>query len=401
MRTVLLVILAVGLAGLGPTLGRQPAAGPPEHAPEPSAAKITAVNDPDKFAWDLFLEINRPVGAEPRAVRWDEWGDQAVMYTDPNAPPVWPGAKKARNLRPSRQHELRRLQSAPLFAAPGPAPSVPDRGPDSEEVRMNRAGFDYVVQNGLWYQQGVIKQARAPGGIKFPTGAISIKALWKVITEADKPRYHWDEYQPPPVPNQPNQPPKQIIGLIALHVTSKVLPNWHWATFEQEDNPAFADLIGAHDSYGMIPADVKPNPQPDKGYKTALKPELLARMKAAGLDPAWGHYRLKGAQIDFTDATGRPTILGNSITEDGFVATSSCVTCHARATAMFQSGGGGRPAFTHLPVFNPAGQSDNGTPKPEWFWGPGTPAPPIFYQVDFLWELSFAPKYRTVPEDTK
>ena len=44
-------------------------------------------------------------------------------------------------------------------------------------------------------------------------------------------------------------------------------------------NPAFADQIGAHDSYGMIPANVKPNAQPDQGYKTALKPELIRRVQ--------------------------------------------------------------------------------------------------------------------------
>jgi hypothetical protein len=147
----------------------------------------------------------------------------------------------------------------------------------------------------------------------------------------------------------------------------------------------------------MIPANVKPNAQPDKGYKTALKPKLIDRMKEAKLDPAWEHYRLKGAQIDFTDSTGRPTILGNSVTEAGFVATSSCITCHAKASGML-SGPSKPPKYTNLPVFRSDGQSDNGTPNPNWFWGTGTPPDVKFYQLDFLWELGFSPKYRTAPE---
>ncbi len=121
---------------------------------------------------------------------------------------------------------------------------------------------------------------------------------------------------------------------------------------------------------------------------------LLDRMKAAKLDPALTQYRLKGAQIDFTDSTGRPTILGNSITEAGFVATSSCVTCHAKASGMLS---GDPPKYTNLPVFAADGQSDNGAPNPSWFWGSGTPPAVKFYQLDFLWELGFSPKYRTVP----
>lgn len=371
-----LALLALGAAG---------ARVPRPRAADPSDDKVPAANDPDKFAWDLFLEINRPAG-KPREVFWEMWAVEQNVFADPNKAPTWPGAKAARLLRAVRQHELRKGADPEKR---GQFPDLPgDRAPGGEEVRINEPAFNYLVKNGLWYQQGVIKAAQAPGGIKFPTDAIAIKAVWKFITDADKPRFHWDEYE------DPKTKKPVIVGLVALHITSKVLPNWHWATFEQEDNPGFADYIGAHDSYGMIPANVPPNAEPNKGYKTELKPVLLERMRAAKLDPAWAHYRLKGAQIDFTDSTGRPTILGNSITEAGFVATSSCVTCHAKASGMLS---GDPPKYTNLPVFRPDNQSDNGAPNPGWFWGSGAPPAVKFYQLDFLWELGFSPKYRTVP----
>src|SRR5690606_10370352 len=51
----------------------------------------------------------------------------------------------------------------------------------------------------------------------------------------------------------------------------------------------------------------------------------------ATTDRGWFSYRLKGSQATYTDSTGRPTLLGNSVTEGGFVSSSSCMSCHARA----------------------------------------------------------------------
>ena len=34
---------------------------------------------------------------------------------------------------------------------------------------------------------------------------------------------------------------------------------------------------------------------------------------------AYRNYRLKGSQVDFDDGEGRPLLLGNSVTESGFV----------------------------------------------------------------------------------
>ncbi len=200
----------------------------------------------------------------------------------------------------------------------------------------NKDAFDYVVQNQLWYKEGVVNKIRN-GEIDFPAGSISIKGKWKLITEEEKKRYHWHEYV------EPTTGKPAIVGLVALHIGSKVIPNWHWSTFEQVDNPGFADYIGVHDSFGMRPTDIWPNRQTNQGYSETygkskdnvgqLTDQVKALMKQHKLSPALStYYRLKGAQVDFTDRTGRPTIVGNSITEAGFVSTSSCITCHARAS---------------------------------------------------------------------
>ena len=92
------------------------------------------------------------------------------------------------------------------------------------------------------------------------------------------------------------------------------------------------------------------------------------------------NYRLIGAQTDFTDDTGRPIILGNSVTEAGFQTTSSCITCHGRASVT-SSGSPG------LSVFNPQGQSFNGPLQAGWYFG--TNGVQNNFTTDFMWSMTF------------
>lgn len=346
-----------------------------------------ALHHPDEFAWRIFVEICQPASASGRTVVWETWADQELIYANPQQPPVWPGSTNTvKRLRPARQQAIRNPK--------GLTTAIPDdRIPDgAEEVRDNRPAFDYIVKNELWYQEGVLKKAAQPDGIQFPPDSVSIKARWKYIDEAQKPRFHWAEYE--------SQGKKVIVGLIALHISSKVIPNWHWATFEQVDNPGLGDFIGLVDTYGLNPARVYPNPTPNQGYRPGeLRDPLVALMKEKKLGTEWSFYRLKGAQIDFTDSTGRTTLLGNSITEEGFVASSSCITCHSRSSANLVSNDSGTKWGT-LSVFNPSSQSFNGPVDPNWFWFPQATTDRVtrqdlqFYQLDFLWQLGFLPKPR-------
>lgn len=379
----------------------------PNYAPSREDAWLAA-NDPDQFAWKLFSAINAPAGIEgSRDVVWETWPEQEEIYADPHAAPQWPeNASRDKNLRPSRQHLLRALAAN----SNADVPKVRD-GVANEEVRNNRAAFDYIVENELWYKEGVVEKVRN-GAVEFPYGAIAIKAKWKRISEADKPRYHWQQYR-----DRKTREPV-IVGLVALHIASRILPTWHWSTFEHVDNPGFADYIGVHDSFGMRPTDIWPNREPNQGYSEVfgkpvdgvgiLTPELQEMMAGFDLGPALSrYYRLKGAQISFTDRTGRPTIVGNSITEAGFVATSSCVTCHARATvgAPYQ-GQNHFPVPPSLSIFTERGESFNGLPEPSWFWDPtaefsNPPAVAEAYhkQVEFLWQLALLPKARNPDSD--
>ena len=397
-------VIAVGVTGSD--LKGEPA---PSWGPTPADAYV-ALNDPDRFAWQLFCAISAPVkNAQPRDIMWEIWPEQEEIYANPNVAPKWPDAEfEGKQLRPSLQHLIRGQAAAAGDGGLDKLSSVPKQrdGVGNEEVRDNKAAFDYIVANDLWYKEGITARVEN-NEIEFPSGSISIKGKWKVITEEQKPRFHWHHYI------DPKTKKKVVVGLVALHISSRILPNWHWSTFEQVDNPGFADYIGVHDSFGMRPTDLWPDRRTNQGYSEVyghpkdsvgvLTAEVKEMMKKHNLSPALSnYYRLKGAQVDFTDRTGRPTIVGNSITEAGFVSTSSCITCHARASVGAPTQGQNKfPTPEPLSVFTERGESYFGPVDPKWFWDPTAPASrppaePEAYRksVEFLWQLTFFPKAR-------
>jgi hypothetical protein len=104
-------------------------------------------------------------------------------------------------------------------------------------------------------------------------------------------------------------------------------------------------------------------------------------------DAAWRSYRLKGTQTAFTTSYGVPTIVGQSITEGGFVNTASCITCHSQATVNAQ----GQPAiqsFGSSIDLNVTGynESTRGTPNPSWFFSANTNIYNAL-QADFAWGI--------------
>ncbi len=196
--------------------------------------------------------------------------------------------------------------------------------------------------------------------------AKEVKAQWRVITAAEKPRYHWVE-----VTGSDGQ--QKIYGLTALHITSKDLPNWFWATFEHVDNP------------GRPGNEPWLNPSVDRFACAGTAPNCNRAPAGIGLQGTeWENYRLRGTQVDFTDSRGRSTILANSQPEAGFQRTSSCITCHARSTVGMQGA-----QVSRLSIFAPSAPGTAvgyvGAADPAWFRkADGSSA---FTQLDFVWAL--------------
>jgi hypothetical protein len=361
-----------------------------------------AVNDPDEFAWRLFLALCRqalpgkagePGPAKPsikeydpdQPVVWETWalangGRAGPVYQRPNRSEVF----KDRGAKPAAWDELPRRQPPPKVFEPYPGKGVEfllnigralgrfdpveDGGAGGLEVRMNRALFDYVRDNHLYSIEGLEERFRQGKEISFPAAAQEIKARWVRIKEADRPRYHWRTVTK-------SDGTKQLWGLSALHIITRDLPNWFWCDFEHVDFERNAEQY----SRDTTTRGLKP-PAGRDGIRSETR------------GTRWETMRLRGTQTEFVDARGRPTILANSQIEHGIQQTSSCMTCHARATVGLRAD---RP---NLPGWQPNTLAPNLPPNPVMVGPLGAPDPKWYVddfgavryiQTHFVWSIPF------------
>jgi hypothetical protein len=358
-----------------------------------------AMNNPDKAAWQLFVLVNRaaPTAGNNNSV-FETWAsNEDTFQTNPKFPgaaaPPSCGLQQVAALTTAVASP--KILNVPALEAlaprpPGLQPRVVPGGTEdqpSEEVRRNEVTFDFIVCNKLQTRAGLRAAFTAGQPIVFPTDSIEVKANWKPAGNRSPSEYHINTASD-----------GKRYALVSMHIISKQIPNWTWATFEQKDNPGRCDSIGCHDSFGATVADVAAHDALGGRYDPCVKTAAVKKLFAdAGLPALWENYCLKGGQIEYTTATGIPTHLGNSITEDGFVATSSCMTCHSRSAVNAT----GRPSFGagFLNPPNPAvcpqtpdqsACSPNGTPTPAWFWNdPGQPNQSMLaMQTDFVFSLA-------------
>ncbi len=283
----------------------------------------------DKHAWTIFAQINQKAPRQCPGTNnsiWETWADNGETFL--REKPTWPevcGTAEAPRRKILRERSINLFLEAEEKQTILGAELIDSSEEKAEEVRRNRATFDYIVNNDLWNREGLIKAYASDEKIEFPAKAIEVKADWVPIRESEKPNYHWNYTQD-----------GTLVGMRAMHVISKELPNWFWASFEWVDNLGRCDDIGCVDNFGVTPHVVQPNDTTNLKYPPGqLTPELEQLFAAYGLTGEWGeqfkNYRLKGTQINFIDVTGSPILLGNSITEQGSVLGSSCITCHAQA----------------------------------------------------------------------
>lgn len=400
----------IALADEAPSAVKAPTKFPTINLAGKPSSTDTAVHNPDQYAWELFAAVNQNVpdqfqatskdGNKTNNVLWETWADDPLTFPakpDPANPPQWPGEKppvkslRQRSKVEASQPQFLQFQDSAIkdCKAENNKNTKAQPAPTCEEVRRNYATFDYIIKNNLWYTEGLaaffdtanakfLTGEKVQKIVDFPKGSIEVKGNWVPITEEQKKDFHWNYDEN-----------GELYGLIAMHISSKILPTWFWTTFEWEGNYGRCDYIGCHDQFGVTPTDVLPNSTINQKYeKGTLTSNLINLFKEKGLNKEFKHYRLKGAQIAFTDSTGKPNLLGNSVTESGFVPTASCIGCHARA-AIRPNGksafpvAGFRPSIIgtgqtgntakigNVEVQLPNGplvQSYNGTPDPNWYY---------------------------------
>jgi hypothetical protein len=345
---------------------------------------------------------------------------------------------------------------APLAKAGEPEPGRVIRQEVGEITVRNKDMFDHIFRSNLYNQQGIAAvfkknkdnlannapyQATNPASsmsrIDLPVSAIMIKSNWlyepfaKELGLTDDPAAPYIKKEM--VSSAFGKEYKGIHWLVSFHISTKDIPQWVWTTFEHVNNPGRCDFIGCNDSYGFGSSDARPNPNDTMNNFTrphlrndglgsssvifelgtryssgAASRELTAILEAMSIgtsaitklepeptDKAWRSYRLKGSQVSFTNAMGRSTRLGNSVTEGGFMMTSSCISCHSRA-AVAGTGDDAAPLKPALGVFkfdtlSEVGyqQSASGIPNPDWYHGSGSRPALQAMQTDFMWGMPF------------
>ncbi|MGY3533430.1 hypothetical protein [Bradyrhizobium sp. USDA 4452] len=348
-----------------------------------------AMSAPDQVAWQLFIQANTRAGGSNST--FETWASDTDLF-QPN--PQFPAAATPPSLRPPILPQVARegvQQSGGLLPAlpPGAAQG------QMEETRHNKPTFDFIVQNNLYKRSGV--KAAFGKQLSFPVDSIEVKGNWMPVS--DIPQFTNNKVTVAQVPQlyHVNSAAGVQYALVSMHVISKQVPNWTWATFEHRFNPGRCDIIGCRDNFGVQTAFVPSNRIAGQGYPDCVKTAALtAMLSSADIDPVYNNYCLKGSQADFVDNVGLDIRVGNSVTEDGFVATSSCITCHGRAAFKADGTPASQAGFLS---FGPNGPvAPLGPLLPEWYWK-FSGQPPIFEgkpgltriatAADFVWSIPF------------
>lgn len=441
--------LAVGTLCVMPALAQQQDPGltrlnacvtTPAKAPGNQEDRMNAMNpaisEPDKVAWCFFLYVNgRQPATDPARndALFETWASDGQTF-NPN--PQFPAPTQPKDLRPNILLQVREAERSlglgrqggaiTPFVLPPPRPLKP--GDNLEETRRNRPAFDFIVKNNLFKVTGLRaafeKFANATPQerqlMSFPANSIEVKANWFPVenpadpTKSGIPGFTGSPAQAAGVYHVNTASDGKRYALVAMHVISKMVPNWTWATFEHQNNPGRCQFLGCRDKFGAAQALIPPDttiPDPaDPSYQNpknnptpyppcAKTPALDALFTAigGGIDPAFKNYCLKGSQVDFTDASGTAIRLGNSITEETFDFQASCMSCHGRAAF------GPDGTATTVAGFDNVTGAPLGPIHGEWYWttnigGPWAPAamPPVGVQIvpgamsaDFVWSIPF------------
>ncbi|MEA2835471.1 MAG: hypothetical protein QOD89_21 [Bradyrhizobium sp.] len=404
------LLLSLALAS-GPVT----AAEPPITQAQAAAVKIGDPVSEAQFAWLLFVQAMQPASG---MLMFETWTEQCqlnpsmVGCPSPSAIAAAASAGGRRILHGSPLLQANRRKTGEVASPASPAitqggaecnsmqktalngyppPSNLSANPTfCEQVFVNPPEQNFLAQNGLITLSGQQAYgARNGNAITFPWDAIEVKADWVPTTSYTGPSFSC------PDPNLYTQVLNGVCyALVGLHISSKALPDWLWATFEPASaitNPNRCDpaLYNAcFDPWGTTSSVSY-----GKGQTVPQSPQLQQLMASAGLNPVLKNYYLTGVQTQFVNSSGKPVPLGSSFVEFNAGVNpgqASCITCHKYAYFDGKNPGKGVPQDNFGGA--PAGWSSVGyacTSNPSG--GNCTPVAPNSTSQDFSWVLGLMP----------
>ncbi|MGA3294459.1 MAG: hypothetical protein ABSE45_10815 [Candidatus Acidiferrales bacterium] len=369
----LVAILALCVFGTKSTVSR---AATPGAAAAPASAGCTPPTsvgaNVQETAWKLFVAATCPVNSNKYPyVVWENWIEQSQLYTSSGEPMLLERGQRPRfhmsplarimQERARGTREIRPEQLMPESANQDCNSNTWSKRTICEEARLNPSAQNYVTANKLTTKQGQIQFAKAGKTFDFAKPGVEVKVDWIQLSTCTN----------PPTGVHVENVNGTCYALGGMHLISKLIDKWIWATFEPQNNftnPQRCVVLGCDDPWGSLPPKTSGSP-------TNRTPALVALMKSAGLAPEWGNYRLDGVQTEFV-AGGKPTVLGNSIIEGDnagnptLMKSASCITCH------------------DLSTINQQGQGLS----PDFVIGAPAPLPPgqEYVRRDFVWSLALA-----------
>lgn len=306
-------------------------------------SQYMAQNLPEIFAWDAFALLNWPskpkdssapntsecIGSATPVV-WEAWKESSEVYLDNGqkpqpwgtprqVPPEVLEKAKAMGLPPNQPfHNLGLIQqvSGLVFKSGEDNQGEPIR----YELGMNKSTFDYIANGSLYNKNGQEAAAKkcnpaSRNCIQFNWDAMEIKTSWLWITGNPRSTEIANRYVTVNAYYQKTDKSGKPLGyevgqaaMTGMHITSKALPDWLWATFENVYNATYT------------PATIE-NAIPDRVKQANAEYQKLLQ------GTKYANYELVGTQVNFTD----PELLANSQIETHFQKKSSCITCHAIA----------------------------------------------------------------------
>lgn len=366
----------------------------------------------DSLAWGLFLEAMTP--AADGSLTVETWQEECQLNPAaigcPSEARVTAAAKDGSHGEVRLVHgspaaekmpgnDCSAMRTTPLGKYPAPSNLAPN-ATFCEEVRVSPPEAAFLKSSGLTTLVGQQTYGSTHGmTINFPgTGmneirpdldSVEVKLDWAPAASFRQPTFA--------CPDPANHLYTETINgtcyaLVGIHMTSKSMIRWFWATFEPDSvitNPNRCDpqLYGAClDTWGTTS-----NQPYRKGQTAPQSPRLQQAMAAAHLNSAFSNYFLTGVQTEFV-AGGKPTLLGNSFVEFNQAVPpgqSSCITCH-----QYAAFDGKRPA---------PGSAENHFGRPPQGWpyvgyacnqnqnDNCTPVAPNSTTQDFAWMLGLMP----------
>jgi hypothetical protein len=374
----LLAILACGIASTATAKEK-----PVPVIKDVCALPTSPASTQEETAWQLFVAINCKIGAGQ--LTWETWTTQACLNNPADCKDDARLHTSALRDALAPDNPRRTGGCSPMTTTATADPSLVKFVPANlsanpvfcEEVTINPSEEAYARSKGLLTQAGQVNYLQAGNTIDFPMDAIEVKADWVPASSFTNATFDC---------SKPNGKiyMEMIDGtcyaLVGIHISSKLFPNWLWATFEPQysvtnPNRCNPDLYNScTDNWGSSPAT-------STGNDTAATKALTTLFNTAGsaLDASFRNYRLTGTQTVFSQPTTSKGILGSSFVEfnaDVPAQQASCITCHNYAQRQ--------------PTPAPSGSTPPGGPLTGGVSvGTPTPLPSAYKPLDFSWFLGF------------